>query len=361
MLRYFLLPAGVALLLGCGSEGNAVGYWQGSGGSGVDAGVADATLASAWPTSDPDPNHAPHGAPSFDGDGGISSGPNHCAGKMGGAGDHMLLVTSSGLGRSAFLHVPPSYDPSLGSMIVLNVHGFTSNALEEIVLARMNPVADKRNFIVAYPDGIGASWNAGDCCGDAWTNSVDDVKFVKDLLAKINGDYCIDPKRVYATGMSNGGFFSYRLACDMADVFAAVAPVAGAQGISADRCHPSRPVPILQFHGTSDPVVPYNGGTPISPINFGGPITFRSASETTDIWRAKDGCLESSHRIYNKGDAICDEWSGCRGGSDVTLCQIDQGGHTWPGGVAVPFLGKTSTDISATDTMANFFIAHPMP
>ena len=97
------------------------------------------------------------------------------------------------------------------------------------------------------------------------------------------------------------------------------------------------------------------------PINFGGPITFRSADETNDIWRAKDGCLEGSHVIYKKGDATCDQWSGCRGGSDVTLCQIDQGGHTWPGGVAVPPLGKTSTDISATDTMANFFIAHPMP
>ncbi len=360
MMRHFLLFAGSTLVVGCGTSGETSdGHWEGS--STADAGAPDATLSSMWPQSDPDPTNVPHGAPSFDADGGVSSGPTHCAAKTGTAGDHTILLTSNGLPRSSFVHVPSSYDPSLGTMIVLNFHGFTSNALEQIVLARMNPAADARKFIVVYPDGIASSWNAGDCCGDSWTNDVDDVKFTKDLLAKLEDDYCIDPKRIYAAGFSNGGFLAYRLACEMADVFAAVAPVAGAQGISPDQCHPSRPVPVLQFHGTSDFVVPYNGGTPISPIDFGGPITFRSVNDTTDIWRVKNGCLEEPHQIYQKGDATCNEWSGCRGGSDVTLCTIDGGGHAWPGGVSVPFLGKTSTDISATDTIVNFFLAHQMP
>jgi polyhydroxybutyrate depolymerase len=207
---------------------------------------------------------------------------------------------------------------------------------------------------------VGASWNAGDCCGDAWTNSVDDVQFTKDLLALIEGQYCIDPKRIYATGFSNGGFMSHRLACEMADTFAAVAPVSGVLGIPPDKCNPSRAVPVLHFHGTADPIVPYNGGTPISPVNFGGPVTFRSVAETILIWRQKDDCLGAGDVIFQQGDATCLAYGPCAGGADLALCSIQNGGHTWPGGVPIP-LGNTSTSISASDTMAAFFAAHPMP
>jgi polyhydroxybutyrate depolymerase len=121
---------------------------------------------------------------------------------------------------------------------------------------------------------------------------------------------------------------------------------------------------VLDFHGTSDPVVPYRGGTPISPVDFGSaiPITFRSVDDTISIWRGKDACLSTQHLIYSQGDATCNQWDDCTGrGDDIVLCTIDGGGHTWPGGVAIPPLGKTSTDISATDTMIDFFLAHPLP
>src|SRR6202011_3285965 len=100
----------------------------------------------------------------------------------------------------SLLHVPASYDPSKPAELVLNFHGYTSNAAEEVIFTRMNGTADQSGFIVAYPDGIGASWNAGDCCGDSWTNSVDDIAFVKDLLNTLDARYCVDARRVYASG-----------------------------------------------------------------------------------------------------------------------------------------------------------------
>lgn len=348
----------------CGASGTSdPGHWIGAT---ADAGPSDATLdlSDAWPTADPDPDGGVHGGPHFGSDAGeAGAGPSTfaCSGKTLSAGDTAFSLMSGGLTRSGLLHVPASYDASLGSMLVLNFHGYTSNSAEEVVLTRMNASSDARGYIVAYPDGVGASWNAGDCCGDAWNNSVDDVQFVRDLLARLESEYCIDPKRVFATGMSNGGFFSHRLGCDLSDKIAAIAPVAGVLGIPRATCNPRRPVPVLEFHGTADPIVPYNGGTPISPVNFGGPVVFRSVVESIAAWRTKNDCLGTGKNIYSQGDATCVDYDTCSAGADVTLCTIDGGGHTWPGGVPIAILGKTSTDISATDTMIDFFAAHPMP
>jgi polyhydroxybutyrate depolymerase len=269
-----------------------------------------------------------------------------------------VTLTSSDIVRDILLHVPPSYDPKKGTMLVLNFHGFTSNDWEQVLLTKMSAASDQKNFIVAYPDGVASSWNAGDCCGDAWTNSVDDIVFVKDMLAKLEGSFCIDPKRVYATGFSNGGFFSHRLGCEMADTFAAVAPVSGVLGMDPSQCKPSRPIPVIDFHGTSDPLVPYNGGAPITKTL--GPLTFRSVAETISAWQSNDRCLVTPQTDYQHGDATCQEWS-CAERSAVRLCTIDGGGHAWPGGLDYVVGGKTSTDISATDAMVDFFMAHPMP
>jgi polyhydroxybutyrate depolymerase len=352
-------------IVACGSGGDVEhGYWEGapapaSAPSAVDAG---APFDAGWPTVDPNPSGTPTGgAPSFGIDAAApSASARTCTGKTGPLGDSIVTLQSSGGLRDAYVHIPSSYDPTNGTMLVLNFHGFSSNAPEEEVLAEMNPVADARDFIVAYPDGVAASFNAGTCCGVAWTNSVDDVQFTKDLLAKIEDDYCIDASRVYATGMSNGGFMSHRLACAMADVFAAVAPVAGVLGIPADQCNPVRPIPILDFHGTSDPVVPFAGGPPVTPL-LSPLATFDSVDDTIATWRSKDSCVATPATIYSNGDATCTEFGGCRGGADIVQCVIDGGGHTWPGGVPIPPLGKTSTDISATNTMIDFFVAHPMP
>ncbi|MEO8876102.1 MAG: PHB depolymerase family esterase, partial [Polyangiaceae bacterium] len=217
---------GGALLFACGSSDSVEsGHWNGTA---VDAGVYDGNvnLADAYPTSDPDPDGGTRAAPGF-GDAGAVASTSSCTGKTAGSGDSVVTLTSGNISRDAILHVPAKYDPTKPTELVLNFHGFTSNAAEQVILTRMNRAADDRNIIVAYPDGVGASWNAGDCCGDSWTDSIDDVAFTKALLAKLEGDYCVDPKRVYAAGFSNGGFFSHRLGCEMSNVFGAIAPVSG--------------------------------------------------------------------------------------------------------------------------------------
>jgi polyhydroxybutyrate depolymerase len=150
--------------------------------------------------------------------------------------------------------------------------------------------------------------------------------------------------------MSNGGFLSHRLGCELSTRIAAIAPVAGVMGIPT--CTPARPVPVMHFHGTLDPLVPYSGGSPLG---------FPSVPVTNDGWAARNACTGSAQQTYQKGDATCMTHDQCAGGVSVTLCTIDGGGHTWPGGLPVPVLGKTSTDISATDAMWDFFQKYKLP
>ncbi len=313
-----------------------------------------------------------------------SAGPA-CNAKTGALGETTVTIpepgTPDGGLRGAIVHVPASYDPTKPAMLVLNFHGLLEpNTLQETV-THMSDTSDQRGFIVAYPAGLdvglGLSWNAGTCCG----NTANDVGFVRDLVTKLESDYCIDPKRVFATGLSNGAMLSYRLACEAADVFAAVAPVAGAVVVSP--CSPSRPVPILAVHGTGDTIVPFNGGLD-GIVHL---LEFPPVSYSIDLWKDLDACPNSplpdgasevpmpdestfdggpnpslfagSTLVSQKGDAACHTWSGCKDGSEVELCTIVDGGHSWPGGPAL--VGKSSVDIDATNTIIDFFEKHPMP
>lgn len=272
-----------------------------------------------------------------------------CDGKTPGTGDQTWTITSSGVSRIVYAHVPTGYDPTRPTALVLNFHGFTSDALQESALSLMNDKADAAGFIVLYPVGTGAplSWNAGACCGTAASTGVDDIQFVRDILQAASDKLCVDHARVYATGMSNGGFLSHRIGCELADQFAAIAPVAGVLGVPT--CTPSRPMPVMHFHGTQDPLVPYDGSASLG---------FPSVASTFAGWAQRDHCVGDPVETYRNGDASCSTYQQCDGGADVTLCTIDGGGHTWPGGTPVPSLGFTSTDIHATDAMWTFFSAH---
>jgi len=361
------LPIGIGAVIalvvpfiapGCGSDESAdrPGF---NGGNDASVDVFLGSDAFYWPDSDPTPDAGPGPSPGFDA-GDAAPTAVTCSGKTGEKGTGISIsLESSGQTRTSLLHVPDKYDPTQGSMLVLNFHGFLSAGWQQALLTRMSTESDNRGFIVAYPEGVAASWNAGDCCGTAWSDSVNDVKFVRDLLDRIEADYCIDEKRIFATGMSNGGFFSHRLACEMSDRIAAVAPVAGVMGVDPVQCNPGRPVPILDFHGTADPMVPYDGGTPLIQ-QLGVGLVFRSVADTMDRWRQINGCSTFEKQYFKNGDATCVEWPDCTGGAQTSLCSIDQGGHTWPGGIPIP-AGKTSADISATATMIDFFEAHPMP
>jgi polyhydroxybutyrate depolymerase len=340
---------------------------QGSGGAG------GASTTSTTATSSTSTSYASGGA-STGGAGGSAGAPSGGAGGAGGApvlactgkdekkgGPELVSLTSGGVLRTAIVHVPTGYDATRPTMLVLNFHGFSSDAEQEALLTKMSDAADARGVLVVYPYGLFSSWNAGQCCGDAWTNSVDDLGFVRDLVAKLESDYCVDPRRVFATGMSNGGFLSHRLGCEASDLFAAIAPVAGVLGIPAAECKPGRAVPVMHFHGTDDPLVPYDGGMPLTKWASGGMLDFPSVNDTLAVWRALDGCTDEADVSYQHGDATCVRWSTCTAGAAVVRCTIDGGGHTWPGGMDVPLLGKTSHDLDATNAMLDFFDAYPMP
>lgn len=358
--RGWLVVASLILGMGCG-EGHADGHADGGDPSDGDAGTAapadagaDAAPEPPDPVELPDPAPAPEPDPPPPPD----PEPHTCAGLEGEAGRRLFTFTHDGLFRRTYLHVPESYDPTAGTMLVLNFHGFTSANWQQALLTRMGEEAEARGFVVAYPQGVGVSWNAGDCCGTAWTDAVDDVGFVSALIDRLSAEYCIDPRRIFATGMSNGGFMSHRLACELSDRIAAIAPVAGVIGVEPAGCTPERPVPVWQFHGTEDLLVPYEGGTPVL-NDLGTGLVFRSVAETMEHWATHNGCGVETTAFYEEGDSTCVEWSGCE--APTRLCTVDGGGHTWPGGLPIPFLGRTTRDLDATNAMLDFFTAHPMP
>jgi polyhydroxybutyrate depolymerase len=263
------------------------------------------------------------------------------------AGDHTIQVLHAGLERTALVHIPASVDLQAAAPLVLNFHGLTSNAEQQVFFSGMNPTADAAGFIVVYPNGVQSSWNAGACCGAAIDQQIDDVGFVRALVAQLSNTLCIDPRRIYATGMSNGGFMSHRLACEAADLFAAVAPVSAVNGM--DSCTPSRPVPVMMFNGTLDPLVAYNGGG-----------LFGSAEQTFIDWGTRDLCGDAPKPGKSKGAASCVQHELCAADTSVVFCTFTGMGHCWPGNAFCPF-GAASTDLSANDEMWEFFSKYTLP
>jgi polyhydroxybutyrate depolymerase len=253
-------------------------------------------------------------------------------------------LTSGGRTRR-FRLVLPDPIPSGPLPLVLNFHGLFEPPKLQQLLTGMDAEAKKRSMIVAYPEGVGTSWNAGSCCGRAQAEGIDDVRYARNLVTELASELCIDRNRIYATGMSNGAILSYRLACEASDVFAAVAPVDGVEAVP--RCAPRRAVPVLAFNGMSDLLVRWDGGW----FGLGAP------RETVKRWSERDLCSTQTREIYSRGDARCEAAQGCA--ADVIFCTIDRGGHTWPGGMEAFFLGKTSSDLDATSAILDFFLDHP--
>jgi polyhydroxybutyrate depolymerase len=249
------------------------------------------------------------------------------------------------------VHVPASYDPTHATPVVLNFHGLGSDASQQEQLSGMIAKADREGFVAVHPEGLGAkqSWNAGECCGFASETKVDDIGFVIEMLDALESRLCVDSHRVFVTGMSNGAFFAQRVGCELASRVAAIAPVAGV--LAEPTCEPSRAIPVIEFHGTLDPYVPYDGDAEIGLASV--PATFAA-------WAERDGCSEALTQSYDDHDSFCWTHESCAAASAVTLCTVQGGGHTWPGGEPLPDLGYTTPYLSATDAMWMFFQAHPM-
>lgn len=285
--------------------------------------------------------------------------PFQCTPKTGAVGDRLLSLSSGGLERTSRLHVPASYDPTQGAMLVLSFHGFIGTAERNESRVQMIPLSDRDGFLIAYPSGAfpqpNSGWNGGACCGVSVTTGVDDVAFVRDLIDEISAEYCVDPKRIYATGYSNGGYMSQRLGCELSDRIAAIAPVAGLLGIPGESCQPEHPLSVLVFHGTADTRVPFGGGAFEDPPDvFAAPYGGLSVPAATSLWRDRNECDSAGETTYQNGAATCESWS-CRTGTTVEQCTIDGGDHSWPGSA------NGSPDIAASERIIEFFQAHPRP
>jgi len=244
-------------------------------------------------------------------------------------GTFELNLFSNGLERTALVTVPDSVDLNVPVPLLLNFHGViaTSEIIQSVT--GMPEKAEAEGFITAAPQGIGRSWNAGVCCGDAQAQNIDDVGFTRDLVAALKEEYRIDPDRIYATGFSNGGAMVFRLACEAADLFAALAPVGGSMAVAP--CRPARPLPLLIINAVQDPLVPYG-----------------LATASFNLWRDYNDCSGEPVVSEPTKTATCETYL-CKGGA-TTLCGVTGIGHVWPGGATNP-----GGLFRATDVVWDFF------
>ena len=260
-------------------------------------------------------------------------------------------ITHDGIQRNYILYIPEIYDGSSDVPLVLNFHGFGSNATQQMVYGDFRDIADTEGFLLVHPEGttfIGNQfWNVG---FPGLSSTIDDVGFTEALIDELAVSYAIDLERVYATGMSNGGFMSFLLACQLSEKIAAVASVTGSMTQDTfDDCNAQRPTPVLQIHGTEDDVVLYNGNTLSIPIadvisywvDYNNCETTPTTTTLPDVDVSDGSTIE--HSVYENGD------------NDITTehMKVIGGGHTWPGSV-LNSVG-TNQDIDASMEIWLFF------
>jgi polyhydroxybutyrate depolymerase len=266
-----------------------------------------------------------------------------------------------GVSRSYLVYLPSTYRPGRPAPLVLVFHGGGGRARGIAPHTGFSRLAERDGFVTVYPEGLDHRWNDGRGYGAGH----DDVGFVHALLDTLRRELAIDPRRIYATGISNGAIFSYRLACDLPGVLAAVAPVAGAMPVDlAPSCGHAEPVSVIAMQGTADPLMPYDGG---GVARRRGQVL--SAARSVAFWATLDGCAAAPATTPEVDLAPGDGtwvhrtvYGGCRDGRAVELYTIEGGGHTWPGGPPVGgSVGRVSRDLDATALIWAFFVQHPRP
>lgn len=266
-------------------------------------------------------------------------------------------IVSAGERRSYLLYVPESYDPSKPTPLVITIHGFAQWPAHQMHITRWNDLADEYGFIAVYPAGtrFPMRWRIVGEAGSS-LDPMRDVAFISDLIDKLEADYNIDPSRIYANGLSNGGGMSFLLSCRMSDRIAAIGTVAGAFNLPWDDCQPSRPVPTMVFHGTDDPIVPFEGR-----IYRNRGFFFPAIPDWVATLARRSGCDRTPVELPASGQVCGIRYTGCA--AEVIFYTITGGGHTWPGGEPIPawIAGYTSQDIDATRTLWEFFQSHPLP
>jgi polyhydroxybutyrate depolymerase len=227
-------------------------------------------------------------------------------------GDTTRQLAIDGVQRSFLVHVPPGYDGTTRVPVVFDFHGLGGNSNQQKNLSRWDDVADANGFISVYPQGIDNAWNAGLCCGDGG----DDVPFVRAIISDLASNACIDNRRVFSSGCSNGGGMSYKLACEAADVIAAVAPVDFdcVDGAGCSNCNPGRPITVVQFRGTNDQLVAYEGSG-----------AFAGARANLATWGEINECTGAPSELAQNDS--CESFPTCGDGAQTVLCTVQGGTH----------------------------------
>lgn len=285
-------------------------------------------------------------------------------------GTHEFTLQHGGMTRKYLVHVPVSYNAGTPTPLLFAFHGGGGDMRFQADEAKYGLIgkAEREGFLAVFPNGTSplpsgkfATWNAGNCCAGARDKQVDDVGFVRAILATVEGQFNVDRRRVFATGMSNGGMLSHRLGCEMADTFTAIAAVAGTDGTLS--CSPSRPISVLHIHAKNDDHVLFNGGAGKDAFKDESKVAnFTSVPETISRWVSRNSCSPAPRSVLERSGASCQRYDGCRGGVSVQLCVTDSGGHSWPGASAVR-AGKApaSQALSANDMMWQFFMDASRP
>ena len=265
-------------------------------------------------------------------------------------------IVSSGQKREYLLYVPRSYDRSKPTPLVISMHAAAMWPAAQMETSQWNRVAESQGFIAVYPAGIGGGgpriWHA-----DGGAGLKRDVRFISDLIDALQAAYNIDPARIYANGLSNGGGMSFVLSCTLSDRIAAVGMVGAAHLLPWTWCTDHRPVPMIAFHGTADPVTPYHGG-----LTWITRQVFPSIPDWTANWARRNRCGTSPVKSVVAADVSRLEYPGCADDAAVVLYTIQGGGHSWPGGTPLAewMVGPTSNGVDASSQMWAFFRAHPL-
>ncbi len=262
-----------------------------------------------------------------------------------------------GLERNYILYVPAIYDGANAVPLVINLHGYGSNAAQQNFYGNFKNLADVDNFLVVHPNGT------NDFSGTPYWNSfagggtVDDVAFISGLIDTLSKNYNIDPAKIFSTGMSNGGFMSYRLACELNNRISKIASVTGSMNTTLQgTCSPGAPIPVMQIHGTNDPTVPYNGSFGVVAIE-----------NVVDYWVNNNNCdtapiVESLPDINTSDNSTVERYTYANGdaGSSVIFYKVIGGGHTWPDALfPIPAYGPTNRDFNASQVIWEFFKGEP--
>jgi len=251
-----------------------------------------------------------------------------CASNCLAPGDYHLSMFSGGILRTYLVHVPASYDGTQPVPLLVDLHGFSSNADEERRVSGHLAQSDRRGFIAVWPQGVAASWNGYGCCFVSNLLMVDDVTFLRSLIGGMKARAHIDASRVFVTGISNGGSMAQRMACEAADIVRAAASVSFP--LNSDQCHPSQPIGVTEIAGTADTTIPYDGGEgipPLPPTTLGIPFGVQGARQSLAAWKRINGCSDALTRVQLPEGSRSETYEHCTGGVKAGLVTIADGKH----------------------------------